>query len=641
MARDHRRLAAIVSLDVAGFSRLMGVDESGTLAALKAHRRELIDPKIAEHDGRIVKTTGDGLLLEFSSVVDAVRCAVEVQRGMAERNAGVAPGKRLDFRIGINLGDIIIDGDDIFGDGVNVAARLEALADPGGICVSRVVRDQVLDKLSFAFEDIGAREVKNIARPIDVYRVSLEPGAPAPAVPQPEQPPARWKGRGWRPAHALVGVALVLGAGLGSWIAYRAFLQPAVVAPYSAQDRRMTFAVLPFQAAAGDQDGAQVAAALTDAVFALQERRVLWVQVAPRGSVEQAVARHASPKDLAAALDVHFLLRGNVTRAASGYDAAILVVDAATERVLATKSQNVPTGGLTPRARHDLDSALGALTYRAVEVEVERARHKPVESLDVRDLSFRAYVEWFGKKRQKDEKGAYVTAADLLTRALVLAPDDPLALFLTAQVNLCDCVNGWSKNVEEQQAIGSAAMEKYLRHNPDSPSALGWKSQLFALRGRYEESLLITDSILKLSPENAGARALRAYALLKLGRPQEALTAINEHLERGGEELAVAAAIHYQLANYDLAVQLARKHMTDLNSEHLSNPRWGAIALTLIAAEARQGNLSRAKVALADFNAAVPGVQTLAAMRKWMHPSAELVGYEPLFEGLRLAGVSD
>ena len=162
----------------------MGVDDSGTLAALKAHRRELIDPKIAEHDGRIVKTTGDGLLLEFPSVVDAVRCAVDVQRGMAERNAGIAPDKRLDFRIGINVGDIIIDGDDIFGDGVNVAARLEALADPGGICVSRVVRDQVLDKLSFTFEDLGAQQVKNIARPVDVYRVDL--GSVAPQAQQPE-----------------------------------------------------------------------------------------------------------------------------------------------------------------------------------------------------------------------------------------------------------------------------------------------------------------------------------------------------------------------------------------------------------------------------------------------------------------------
>src|SRR5512135_3391840 len=142
MARDQRRLAAIVSADVAGYSRLMGQDESGTLAALKAHRGELIDPKISEYGGRIVKTTGDGLLLEFPSVVEAVRCAVDVQRGMAERNAGVPPERRIEFRVGINVGDIILDGDDIFGDGVNVAARLQALADPGGIMVSGVVHDQ-------------------------------------------------------------------------------------------------------------------------------------------------------------------------------------------------------------------------------------------------------------------------------------------------------------------------------------------------------------------------------------------------------------------------------------------------------------------------------------------------------------------
>src|SRR5256884_3004854 len=171
--RVERRLAAILASDVAGYSRLMGTDEEGTLAALKACRRELIDPKIAEHRGRIVKTTGDGALVEFASAVDAVRCAMEIQSGMAERGAAIPEDRRIEFRIGINVGDVIIDGDDIYGDGVNVAARLEALAAPGGICVSRVVRDQVLDKLSFAFEDLGAQQVKNIARPVEVYRVDL------------------------------------------------------------------------------------------------------------------------------------------------------------------------------------------------------------------------------------------------------------------------------------------------------------------------------------------------------------------------------------------------------------------------------------------------------------------------------------
>src|SRR6266567_588382 len=177
-----RRLAAILAADVASYSRLMGADEEGTLAALKALRRELSDPKIKEHHGRIVKTTGDGLLVEFGSVVDAVRCAVDVQREMAERNADAPADKRIEFRIGINLGDIIKDKGDIFGDGVNIAARLEALAEPGGICVSRVVRDQVRDKLDFIFDDKGEQQVKNIARPVRVYLIRPGESAQSSAV---------------------------------------------------------------------------------------------------------------------------------------------------------------------------------------------------------------------------------------------------------------------------------------------------------------------------------------------------------------------------------------------------------------------------------------------------------------------------
>jgi adenylate cyclase len=169
-----RRLTAILAADVAGYSRLMGVDEEGTHERLKEHLGQLVEPKIKEHRGRVVKNTGDGFLAEFASVVDAVRCAVGVQRGMAERNAGTPPEKRIEFRVGINLGDVIVEGEDIFGDGVNVAARLEALAEPGGICVSRVVRDQVRDRLDFAFADLGEQRVKNIARPVRVYALRPE-----------------------------------------------------------------------------------------------------------------------------------------------------------------------------------------------------------------------------------------------------------------------------------------------------------------------------------------------------------------------------------------------------------------------------------------------------------------------------------
>src|SRR6516165_5960965 len=178
-----RRLAAILAADVAGYSRLMGADEGGTLTRLKAIRAELLDPTIAAHKGRLVKTTGDGLLVEFSSVVDALRCATEVQAGMAERNATIPADNRIEFRIGINVGDIVVEDGDIFGDGVNVAARLEALAEPGGICVSGRVQEDAAGKLDLAFEDIGEQQLKNIARSVRVYRVAVKPHAEAATEP--------------------------------------------------------------------------------------------------------------------------------------------------------------------------------------------------------------------------------------------------------------------------------------------------------------------------------------------------------------------------------------------------------------------------------------------------------------------------
>src|SRR5438132_9402106 len=178
-----RRLAAIFAADVAGYSRLMGADEEGTLERLKALRRELVDPRITAHHGRIVKTTGDGLLVEFASVVDAVRCAVEIQRAMPERDIDIAADSRIELRVGINLGDVIVEGDDPYGDGVNIAARIEAPADPGGVFVSNTVHDHVRDRLPFTFEDLGEQQVKNIARPVRVYRVL--PGSPHPSPPLP------------------------------------------------------------------------------------------------------------------------------------------------------------------------------------------------------------------------------------------------------------------------------------------------------------------------------------------------------------------------------------------------------------------------------------------------------------------------
>src|SRR5438132_7499675 len=269
--RVERRLTAILAADVAGYSRLMGTDEEGTLAARKTLRREVADPKIKEHRGRIVNTTGDGLLSEFASVVDAVRCAVEVQREMAARNADVPAERRIDFRIGVNLGDIIIDENDIFGDGVNVAARLEALADPGGICVSRVVRDQVRDKLAISFEDMGEQRVKNITRPVRAYRILLAEKARVPSI------------------------------------------LPETTAPRPLPDRP-SIAVLPFKNVSGDPEQEYFVDGITeDITTALSKWR--WFLVIARNSTFAYKGKPVGLKEVSQDLGVRYVLEGSMRRA--------------------------------------------------------------------------------------------------------------------------------------------------------------------------------------------------------------------------------------------------------------------------------------------------------------------------------------
>jgi adenylate cyclase len=244
----ERRLSAILAADVVGYSRLMGADEIGTLEALSSRRKALLDPTIASHRGRIVKTTGDGMLVEFASAVDAVRCAVEIQRGMAERNEVVPPEKRIELRIGINVGDIIGVGDDIYGDGVNVAARLETMSEPGGIYVSRGVRDPVRDKLAFSFEDLGEVTAKNIARPIHVFRVRHDTGMESKIRVSPRV--------GRRLVIAVVAAFVVVGAGAGAWLWHT---RASGEAPPP-----LSLVVLPFDNLGGDTADDYLVAGITD-----------------------------------------------------------------------------------------------------------------------------------------------------------------------------------------------------------------------------------------------------------------------------------------------------------------------------------------------------------------------------------------
>ena len=284
-----RRLAAILAADVAGYSRLMGADEEGTHERLKAHFRELVEPKIAQHRGRVVKNTGDGLLAEFPSVVGAVRCAVDVQRGMIEREPELPDEQRIRFRIGINLGDVIVEGQDIFGDGVNIAARLEALAEPGGICVSRMVRDNVRDKLDFSFEDLGEQRVKNIARPVRVHRILLD------ERPGPLGEPTT---------------------------------ETSTKPPLALPDKP-SIAVLPFQNMSGDPEQEYFADGLVEEIITALSR-IRWLFVIARNSSFAYKGRSPDLRQVGRELGVRYVLEGSVRKAGQRVRITGQLIDAPT-----------------------------------------------------------------------------------------------------------------------------------------------------------------------------------------------------------------------------------------------------------------------------------------------------------------------
>ena len=439
-------------------------------------------------------------------------------------------------------------------------------------------------------------------------------------------------------------IAVLLCVGIAAWATRSTWLRPPTVVAYSNEDRRMTFALLPFHAPADDAHALQIAKATGDEILTLLETRKELVSVAPRGSVEQAVAREVSMKKLAKALDVHFLIRGTVARGADNYTVTVLGVDGDSERVLSTQSLTVALNALTPRWRNDVQEAVFQVVWPSLQAEVKRARDKPVDALDVRDLSFRAAVDWRAH-RDTDGKAANANANELLNRALVMAPDDQYALRQVAVINLCDCVNAWSSNPDEQKAIGAAAMEKYLRIDPSSPAMLGEKASLYQLRGHWEESLVIADALLQHDPEDANAFGLKAAGLLRLGRLKEAQAIADGLTARYPTDwysiTALSGDIYYALGDYARAAQLARKAAAQMSEPELRDRVDGTVRLTLIAAEARLGHDARAKAALADFTATLPNVTTITAMKKWVHPSADLADFEPLYDGLRLAGVGD
>jgi len=342
--RVERRLAAILAADVAGYSRLMGQDEAGTLARLKAVRRQLIDPQVAEHKGRIVKTTGDGILIEFPSVVEAVACAVAVQQGMARRNAAVRQDQRIEFRVGINSGDVIVEDGDIHGDGVNVAARLEGLAEAGGICVSAMVHDQVQGRLDCGFEDLGEQSLKNIARPVRVYKV----GPPAPSL-----------GR--------------LGRHAGE--------TPAVQQAALALPDKPSIAVLPFQNMSGDPEQEYFADGMVEEIITALSR-IRWLFVIARNSSFIYKGQAIDIKRVGQDLGVRYVLEGSVRRGGDRVRVTAQLIDAISGAHVWAERYDRDLSDIFAVQDEITANVAGIIEPALAEAEQQRVLRKPPESLD-------------------------------------------------------------------------------------------------------------------------------------------------------------------------------------------------------------------------------------------------------------------
>jgi TolB-like protein len=463
--------------------------------------------------------------------------------------------------------------------------------------------------------------------------------SPAPASPPPA--PAAVKRRSSLPWLATAAVLLL--AAIGAFATRHLWLHPAHIVAYSNADRRMTFAVLPFQSPTDDPQGAQIATATADAIRTGLEHRKELISVAPRSSVEQASAHETSMKKLAQDLDVHFLVRGTVARSADGYNVAVVGIDGNSERVIASPSLKLAKDELIPHWPDETTRAVQEILGAGLAVEAKNARDQPEDALDVRDLTFRATVDWHDQ-RPGEGKAANAHANELLDRALAISPDDLYALRTRATVNLCDCVDAWSKNPEEQKAIGGAAMERYLALDPDSVYMLGQKAGLYQLRLRWEESLAIADTMLGREPTDGDALFLKASGLLHLGQLKDAQTLAEGLLARRPSDAdgqSLIADIYFAQGDYTRAAQFAQKATAQMTETQLRDRVAGCIQLTRISAEAHLGHADRAKAALEDFRTTLPDVKTIADIKKWLHPAADLADSEPLYAGLRLAGVSN
>ena len=449
-----RRLAAIIAADVAGYSRLTQADEEGTLTRLRALRRDLFLPKIAAHRGRVVKTSGDGILIEFASVVDAVRLAIEVQRALAAQNVDVPPDRRIELRIGINLGDVVVEEDgDLMGDGVNVAARLEALAEPGGICISETVLNHVRDKVSFAVEDAGNQVLKNIARPIHVYRILVDPGQRR-VVPRSQG-----------------GLAL---------------------------PDKPSIAVLPFQNMSGDPEQDYFADGIVEEIITALSR-IRWLFVIARNSSFTYKGRAVDVKQVGRELGVRYVLEGSVRKAGNRMRITGQLIDALSGAHLWADRFDGSMDEVFDLQDSVALSVAGVIEPTLEVAEIHRSALRPTADLSAYDLYLRARAA-----NQSWDKESVLRALDLLRQALERDPHYASALALAATCHNLVHANGWSEDQERTRQQGVDYARRALRVAGDDPYVL--EETAFTL-GYFERdinpALVLIDRSLELNPSFA------------------------------------------------------------------------------------------------------------------------------------------
>ena len=496
--RVERRLAAILAADVAGYSRLMGADEVGTLRALKAHRKELVDPAIAVHRGRIVKTTGDGMLVEFASVIDAVGCAVAVQRAMVRRNAGVPEGKGIVFRIGINVGDIIIDGDDIFGDGVNVAARLETLCEPGGLCISRMANDQIRDKFSLAFADLGEQMMKNIARAIGVFGLAANDIA---AMPEEELSQAVGQASG--AAKEVEGPQS--GSGGRS--------PPPTETERMALPSQPSIAVLPFSNLSVDPGQEFFADGLAeDVLTGLSRFRDLFV-------ISRIKGKAVDVRAIARELGVHFVLEGSVRRAGDRVRVTVQLVDAGTDRHVWAERYDRNLEDIFAIQDEITSSIVATLPGRVEAATRDRAKRRAPDNLPAYECVLAGKL-----LHHRSTKSENAEALRLLDRAIALDPDYAHAHAWKACTLGQSYVYGWYEDRETivNQIVGELQIALALDDN-DSDVHRILAAVNLAAHHDHDKAFYHQERALSLNPNDDLIVVQQGEILTWLGRPEDGI----------------------------------------------------------------------------------------------------------------------